>query len=195
LLICSGNVGSGKSVFAKKLAEELGMRYFPELNLDLAYVTEEGFDFRSLNEQLPLKVRFPDLPDVFEYRDPTQTAVLQHQIYRLRYVNYLDALAHLYQTGQGCVIERSPWSDSVFADQLRNDNFFSSSFHNFYWLMRSQTISYLQRPHLVMYIDVNVDECHKNIQQRNKVHDPFVFLCSSITIGLITSNRDYFFPI
>lgn len=167
--ILKGNVGSGKSVFAQNLADQLGMRYFPELNLDTAYVTEEGFDYRSFNEHLPLQARFPDLPDVFEYRHPTQAAALQHILYRMRFMNYVNALTHLYQTGQGCVVERSPWSDSVFADHLKNENFYSSSFGNFYWMMRSQTISFLQRPHLVIYIDVDADKCLETIQKRNTV--------------------------
>ena len=145
------------------------MRYFKELPLEFAYVTKEGFDYRSLNHLLPVKVRVPDIESVFDTRDSTQAAVLQEVFYRLRYFNYLQALTHLYNTGQGCVMERSPWSDSVFADHLYNEKLFGKSFSNYYWILRSQTISSLQRPHFVIYVDVPVDKCLETIKKRNLV--------------------------
>jgi NADH dehydrogenase (ubiquinone) 1 alpha subcomplex subunit 10 len=43
---------------------------------------------------------------------------MQFCLYYLKYMQYVDALAHLLNTGQGVVLERSVYSDSVFADTM-----------------------------------------------------------------------------
>jgi len=50
----------GKSAFAKTLAEELDMKYFPMVTMDLMYVNFYGYDMRQLDPELPKGVRSYD---------------------------------------------------------------------------------------------------------------------------------------
>lgn len=73
-----GPVASGKSKLAKQLAEELGMMYFPEANLDMMYINSYGFDLRKLDLQVPERCRTFDVMDFL--RDPKNIHVAKFQI-------------------------------------------------------------------------------------------------------------------
>lgn len=42
-------------------------------------------------------------------------------------MQYVDALAHLLNTGQGVVLERSPYSDTVFMDAMATKGYVQKS--------------------------------------------------------------------
>lgn len=50
----------GKSDFAEQLAEDLDMKYFPMVTMDLCYITHTGCDIRTLDPKLPKSVRSYD---------------------------------------------------------------------------------------------------------------------------------------
>lgn len=75
----------------------------------------------------------------------------------LRYAQYVDALAHVLNTGQGVVLDRSCYSDAVFVEAMFKNNYLSKQFHRAYYEIRENTIPLLLKPHLVIYLDVPVN--------------------------------------
>lgn len=56
-IIVEGPIASGKTKFAKELAEKLDMYYMPQTSMDDVYINEYGFDLRQLDDKLPPGVR------------------------------------------------------------------------------------------------------------------------------------------
>lgn len=156
VVVVEGTVASKKTAFAKCLAEDLGMKHFPEANMDLHYIRPNGVDLRSFDCQIPEDARTFD--HVNFNRNPTHRHAGNFQImmYIARYSQYIDALAHLFNTGQGVVLERSPYSDFVFLEAMYNQKYISKGVRSVYYELRGSTIEELMRPHLVIYLDVPV---------------------------------------
>lgn len=59
------------------------------------------------------------------YKNPSGelSAAMQDRIFNCRFDQYLNALAHILNTGQGVVLERTPHSDFVFANAMRDKNY------------------------------------------------------------------------
>ncbi|KAK4817776.1 hypothetical protein QYF61_026999 [Mycteria americana] len=110
-----GNLFSGKGKLAQQIAEKLGMKYFPEA--DIHYLDRITGDGTLLHEKfngfcnLERFYNDPTCPDGHSYR-------LQAWLFGNRVLQYADALEHLLATGQGVVMERSPYSDFVFLDAM-----------------------------------------------------------------------------
>lgn len=144
------------------------MQYFPDVDADLEYKSWDGFDWRDLNIHLHEDVKYPDFKSVLETRNPYQAAVWEMSLLRLKSYNYLRALTHLLNTGDGVVIERSAWSGTVFARTLRDMNLVSQDFLDHYWAVRSNAFSGMYRPHIVIYLDVPIDKCLENARIKVK---------------------------
>lgn len=83
---------------------------------------------------------------------------LTHIFYSLhRFSDYIDALAHLFSTGQGVVIERSPFSDLVFVEALYKCNLISKTSFKGLIETRNNALPEILKPHLVIYLDVPVN--------------------------------------
>ncbi|XP_053814894.1 NADH dehydrogenase [ubiquinone] 1 alpha subcomplex subunit 10, mitochondrial-like [Vidua chalybeata] len=110
-----GNLSSGKGQLAQQIADKLGMKYFPEA--DIHYQDRISGEGKLLPEKfngfcsLEKFYADPESPDGHSYR-------LQSWIFGSRVLQYADALEHLLSTGQGVVLERSPYSDFVFLDAM-----------------------------------------------------------------------------
>lgn len=99
--------------------------------------------------------------------------------YQIRFSQYIDALAHLLSTGQGVVLDRSCYSDFVFVEAMVQSGFMSRGARSVYYEVKKNTIGELLRPHLVIYLDVPVNEIQKRVAERNiwyekgsKIMDP-----------------------
>lgn len=84
-----------------------------------------------------------------------------------RYSQYIDALAHVFSTGQGVVLDRSCYSDFVFLEAMYNSNYISKGVRSVYYDLRNNTIAEILKPHLVIYLDVPVDTVKQRIKERN----------------------------
>lgn len=160
-----GNVGAGKGPLAKKLAEDLGMKFFPDVTPEDDYRTADGFDWRDLNKHLHEDVWYPDHKIVLETRNPFLAGYWEMAMLRMRTYNYLNALTHMLNTGDGVVLERSAWSGTVFARTLKDINLVSHDFLTHYWDIRSAAFTRMHRPHVVIYLDVPVDKCLENARR------------------------------
>lgn len=157
IILVEGPIAAGKSKFAQELANELDMYYIPEANMDMAFINSYGFDLRSLDDQLPESCRSFDAVNFCREPKHLLTACFQIRMYQLRYMQYIDALQHILSTGQGVVLDRSCYSDFVFAEAMHKNGYISSGARSVYHEIRNNTIGELMKPHLVIYLDTPVD--------------------------------------
>ncbi|XP_044748952.1 NADH dehydrogenase [ubiquinone] 1 alpha subcomplex subunit 10, mitochondrial [Coccinella septempunctata] len=167
VIVVEGPIASGKSAFAKQLAEDLDMLYMPEANLDMVYINEYGFDFKSLDNQLPDVCKSFDVKNFLMNPRHSMVAPFQVDQYCIKFNQYIDALAHLFSTGQGVVLDRCCYSDFVFAEAMYSQGYISKGAYNAYYEVRDRSIDELLRPHLVIYLDIPVAKVQENIQRRN----------------------------
>ncbi|KAJ9594867.1 hypothetical protein L9F63_013828, partial [Diploptera punctata] len=167
IIVVEGPVAAGKTVFAKNLAQELDMLHMPEVTMDNLYINNYGFDMRKLDPQLPKNTRSYDEKDFC--KDPNHRSAARFQVlkYKLRFEQYVDALAHLMNTGQGVVLERCAYSDYVFAETMFKSGYISKGARDVYYDIRNNTLGELMRPHLVIYLDVPVPIVQQRVKQRN----------------------------
>lgn len=88
-------------------------------------------------------------------------------MYRARFAQYMEALVHLFNTGQGVVIERCPQGDFVWAKAMNKMGFLADDAMEFHKYLRRETIWELKRPHLVIWLDIPPEESLKRIKKRN----------------------------
>lgn len=168
-----GNIGVGKSTFAKALADALGMRYYPEPTVDLIYKRADGFDFRSLNYKLPEACHFLDAKLFWLNPDHQAVVGFELNMFLLRAWDYMNALAHVLSTGQGVITDRSPWSSWAFQTASHKMKFgrCGKSFYRFAQHCRDELIPELLRPHVVIYLDAPADVCLERVKKRGIEHE------------------------
>lgn len=166
VVVVDGPIACGKTKVAEKLAEELEMLYFAPPSFDELYITEYGFDLRTLDSQLPPDAQTIDIYKFLTQPEHVQVNCLQHNMYCLRLLQYADALAHLLSTGQGVVLERSVYSDIVFMLAMDKAGYSSRGTVDVYYQMREATFPLLLAPHLCIYLDVSPERVHENIKKR-----------------------------
>ncbi|CAL4123523.1 unnamed protein product, partial [Meganyctiphanes norvegica] len=174
IIVVDGPIASGKTAFAKEIAEDLDMLYVPEANMDMIYINDYGFDMRKLDPQLPEDARSCDISSFLKDPNQRNAAAMQFEMYRLRLQQYIDALAHVLSTGQGVVMDRSVYSDFVFVDTMAKFGFMSKGAQNLYYECKKATASQLMRPHLCIYLDVPVDDVLKRLEARGDAPSPFL---------------------
>ncbi|NWR44903.1 NDUAA dehydrogenase, partial [Regulus satrapa] len=163
-----GNLASGKGKLAQRIAEKMGMKHFPEA--DVHYQERLSGDGRPLPERFSgfcSLERFysePRSSDGHSYR-------LQAWLFGSRVLQYADALEHLLSTGQGVVLERSPYSDFVFLDAMFKQGYIHRRCLDHYKEIKEISISEFLPPHLVIYVDVPVPEVQKRIQEKGKPYE------------------------
>ena len=120
MITVDGNICSGKNKLTREIAEQLGMKNFPEAGIQ--YSSSTTVDRRSLdiefsgNCSLEKFYGDPKSNDGNSYR-------LQSQLYASRLLQYSDTLEQLLATGQGVVLECSIDSDFVFLEAMYNQGF------------------------------------------------------------------------
>ncbi|XP_037935618.1 NADH dehydrogenase [ubiquinone] 1 alpha subcomplex subunit 10, mitochondrial [Teleopsis dalmanni] len=167
IILVEGPIGAGKSKLAAELAKELDMLYVPEANMDTYYINTYGYNMRKLDPQLPESCRSYDVVNFCKEPKHQNTASFQIQMYRLRFMQYVDALAHVLSTGQGVVLDRSCYSDFVFMEAMHKHGYLSAGARSVYNEIKENTITELMQPHLVIYLDCPVDVVKQRIKARN----------------------------
>ncbi|XP_041969499.1 NADH dehydrogenase [ubiquinone] 1 alpha subcomplex subunit 10, mitochondrial [Aricia agestis] len=171
LIVVDGPVAVGKTKFAAALAEDLGMKHFEEANMDIHYIRPNGIDLRIFDDKIPEDTRTFD--HVNFNRDPNHRLAGNYQImmYIARYNQYIDALAHIFNTGQGVVLERSPFSDFIFLEAMFAERYLSKGVKSVYYELKANTIGDILRPHLVIYLDIPVEKVQENVKTRGLQHE------------------------
>lgn len=170
-----GNISAGKEEFAKALASELDMTYLPQPDLDSYYVNDHGYDYRALNVLLPERLRLCDWKMFHENPARHSMIHMQYYLFRLRLFQYVKALQHLFNTGQGVVMTRSVFTERVMVEAMHNigwlpkghvrsDGVRFYDWKNRHIFMRNLALYNLHKPHLCIYLDTPVEVCLENIR-------------------------------
>lgn len=189
VIVVDGNIAAGKSTFAESLANELDMKYFPEATMDRLYINDYGYDLRQLDSKLPPNCRSCDVKKFYEDPHFRRVAFFQIAMYELRFEQYLDAMTHLLNTGQGVVLDRSIYSDFVFMETMHKFGYLSKGVRNFYYEAKDNSIYELLRPHLVIYLDVPVPTVMERIKKRNI---PFEVNSKVLTADYLSTLEYYY---
>ncbi|XP_051259608.1 NADH dehydrogenase [ubiquinone] 1 alpha subcomplex subunit 10, mitochondrial [Dicentrarchus labrax] len=165
IISVDGNLASGKGVLAQKLADRLGMLHMPEP--DAFYVD------KMTGEKEPLPVDFNGMCSLEKfYTDPKaadgNSYRLQLWMYTMRLLQYADAIEHLLATGQGVILERSPFSDMVFLDAMFKQGYIRKECVQHYNEIKGISICEFLPPHLSIYIDLPAEEVQKKLKQSSK---------------------------
>lgn len=176
IISLEGNVACGKEDFGRRLADELGMLYLPMVDLESYYINDHGYDYRALNPLLPERMRLCDW-EMF-HENPTRHSVvhMQYYLFKLRLDQYLKALRHLLNTGQGVVIDRSVFTERVFVEAMHNLGWLPMGylradgvrFYDYkirYDYIRNLALAQLPKPHLTLYLSTPVETCIERIRK------------------------------
>ncbi|XP_012257960.2 NADH dehydrogenase [ubiquinone] 1 alpha subcomplex subunit 10, mitochondrial [Athalia rosae] len=166
IIVVEGPIASGKTKFAKALAEDLDMIYLPAVTMDAEYVNEYGYDCRQLDPILPEACKSYDVKNFCENPHHENCANYQILMYKHRFSQYVDALAHLFSTGQGIIMERCVYSDHIFLETMYNAGYISKAARQTYYDIRTATQGELLLPHLCIYLDVPAAAVKDKIQKR-----------------------------
>lgn len=133
------------------------MGYMPSPSFDLLYKNAYGYDIRSLNSKLSEELQACDVETFLT--NPKHKGIPAYQIshYLLKLDAYLESLLHVLSTGEGVVLNRSPFSDFVFMNAMYKAGYMNRGCRRFYQEVIKATIGYCKRPHLVIYLDVPVN--------------------------------------
>ncbi|XP_064647777.1 NADH dehydrogenase [ubiquinone] 1 alpha subcomplex subunit 10, mitochondrial-like [Lineus longissimus] len=170
-VICvEGNMGVGKTAFAQKLAEELDFHYVPMTEHDAAYWDEhKRFHLSELNPALPEQYQIFDLEQFYRQKNPEsgRAGLLQLYWFQKRVFDYSAGLQHLFNTGQGVVFDRSPWSDHVWIEALRKCGFLKPGGYRYCMENRRIVMCEMFKPHVTVYLDSPVSKVMDNVKKRN----------------------------
>jgi NADH dehydrogenase (ubiquinone) 1 alpha subcomplex subunit 10 len=97
-----------------------------------------------------------------------RAVLMQHHLYISKFMQYIRVLSHVLNTGQGAVLERSVYSDSVFVDAMLACGYMNKKETDIYYKWRSETLPILMKPHLVIYLDVPAATVENNLKKRGR---------------------------
>lgn len=173
IVVVEGAPGIGKSDFAKQLADDLGMKYLGEATMEDAIVNKYGESLRDYNEFLTPKNKvFTEIEFVKNPTPEIEGAVDRwlYYTYVEKYFQYFLALRHVFNTGQGCVIEKSVFGNHLMFDACYNAGWIDRTTRSYMYNTKQHNIGFLLRPNLIIYLDAPVDVVQKKIQQKSE-HD------------------------
>ncbi|VDK24875.1 unnamed protein product [Anisakis simplex] len=99
MIVVEGNVGSDKTTTARELAEQLGFYFMPEFKMEHILIDRYGNDMRNFYHLFPKRFRIPDMQMFYEDPMSDMTAVMRDRIFNCRFDQYLNAIAHILNTG------------------------------------------------------------------------------------------------
>ncbi|TPP63538.1 NADH dehydrogenase [ubiquinone] 1 alpha subcomplex subunit [Fasciola gigantica] len=187
VIAVEGNIASGKSQLASKLAGYFGMVHYPDPTEDDIYRINccPPFDLRVHNALLPDSAKyyttemFWNEPDLINKGKPLY---LQYQYYIQRYWNYLKALCNLFNTGHGFIVDRSPFSEIAFSEALYKCGYMSEIAHRWFNQHHGVTVKHLWKPHLLIYVKATKEQIRERLKKRNIVrHRPWELNACNLT--------------
>lgn len=143
LIIIEGNIGAGKTTFAKHLARELGGEFLPE----------------------PDETTNPYLADY--YKDPQRWAFeMQMFLLTRRFRAQRYAQASVRYHGGYVIIDRSYYGDICFANVQKQLGYFSERDYQTYIYHHDDMKWYIEPPSLSIFLDVDPQTCKTRIGKR-----------------------------
>jgi NADH dehydrogenase (ubiquinone) 1 alpha subcomplex subunit 10 len=113
----------------------------------------------------------------------------------MKYYDYTDAMKHVLNTGQGVVMVRSVFSDTVYVDALRRMGYITAPFVQYYTDYRNDSLCELIKPHMTIYLDAPVSVIRERINQRKDPREVGSKVLSDKYLQIIADMyRDRFLP-
>jgi len=176
MIVVEGPPALGKTEFAKNLADELDMKFVPGFTMEDYYVNSYGYDLRTLDYRIQ-HTRCLSYDEKKFSQDPTaQEGGLDRMLYNShvqRYGDYMDGLAHIFNTGEGIVTERSPHSDWIYIDAAFRQGWIDKTTKDHYHRIRGMMITQLLRPNLIVHLDAPIDVVQSKIRERAATTHPW----------------------
>ncbi|KAJ6253279.1 NADH dehydrogenase [ubiquinone] 1 alpha subcomplex subunit 10 [Anaeramoeba flamelloides] len=139
-LLCEGNISAGKTTLVRGLAKLLDYQVF--------------FEPTATN------------PYLKRYYQDRKTWALPMQLYllRQRFMTYVNCLKHI-ESGKvkGAILDRSLFSDWVFAKKNYDDGFIDDEGWKLYSSLRKKMISLIPVPQITLFLDVPSKICYDRI--------------------------------
>jgi len=174
LIVVDGAHAIGKSNFAKELADELEMAYFPYPRMDDILINSYGVDMRQYNDlMIPINKTYDEKDFARNPVGPVEGCSdrLHIHLFKLKYRNHIHALRHIFNTGQGVVMEGTPYNDYAYFDAAYNQGWIDRNSRNRYNDICRMCLHMLLKPNLYIYLDAPTDLVMKNIQSRGNEWD------------------------
>lgn len=146
-IIIEGNIGAGKSTFAKYLAEEIAAY---EGHCDVVREPDQQDN--------------PFLDDY--YKDPKGTAYKMQLFLMHRRFRDMVCAQDRALYGAWSVFDRSFWGDMCFAYVQANRGYFSQAEMDAYLEAHTQMVRQLNLPRSVVFLDASPETCLRRIQTR-----------------------------
>lgn len=144
LVIVEGNISAGKSTLCRSLANDLGFVLYLEPTVENPFL--EPY-----------------------YKEPKKYALpMQLWLLKQRFVTYVKAVKYCMHNAdetRGVILDRSIWSDIVFAEKNFVDGNFSREGYDYYLQLRERMLSSLPAPHALVYLDTSAEVCYDRIHK------------------------------
>ncbi|XP_065897293.1 deoxyguanosine kinase-like [Dysidea avara] len=144
IVLVEGNIGVGKTTLCRELADRLKYKMFCEPATENPYLAKF-------------------------YSNPKKYALqLQLWIFNQRCHTYVDAMEHVAKTGGGAILDRSVYSDCVFANVGRNEGYINKEGYAVYEKLRNEVLQKLSPPNCVIYLSTTPEICHERVGIRGR---------------------------
>jgi NADH dehydrogenase (ubiquinone) 1 alpha subcomplex subunit 10 len=100
------------------------------------------------------------------------------ELYHLKFVKYIQGLRHLFNTGQGIVMEKSPYNNYCYVEAAYRQGWIDKESRKYYYIIQSVTLEELMKPHLIVYLDAPTSVVQANLAKRGET-------------GPVYSNTEY----
>ena len=167
LLIVEGNISAGKTTLCERLGYEL----------------PNSMVFKEPVATNPYLAKYYESPKEYGL-------IIQLWLLRQRFETYLAAMKHIATTGESVILDRSLFSDWVFAEKNRLDGNISEEGFKEYSALREEMLEVASiMPSALIYLNCPASECYKRVHnlrcrvRRNTRHlnlPPFLFASLSI---------------
>lgn len=145
-VICiDGVVGAGKTTLGEILSKDMDLLFF-----------------REPVDNNPLLDRF--YYDQKRYSFPIQIYFLNKRFKMLKEASQLD----------GCIMDRSIYGDVIFARLLMEGELMSREEFNLYEELLFNMLEHIERPRLMVYLDITVDNAIARIAERGREYEKVV---------------------
>ncbi|KAM9989492.1 hypothetical protein ACTFIY_005534 [Dictyostelium cf. discoideum] len=144
IIILEGNISAGKTFLSSKLGDLLGYKVFLEPTATNPYLS-------------------------LFYKEPSKYAlIMQKWLLNQRYNTFLNALQYSLENEQGVILDRSVYSDWVFAENCRSEGLISVEGFKEYNSIRDRFLSNIPIPNITLFLDVDPKQCLQRIQNRKR---------------------------
>jgi len=174
LIVVEGAHAIGKSKFAQDLADDLGMKYVPTPRITDMLIDGYGVDLRQYNElMLPINRTYDEMDFARNPVGPVEGCADRFHVslFVRKFEAHVHALKHIFNTGEGVVMEGSPYTDYAHFDAAYNQGWIARETRDQYKEILRMCMHMVMRPNLYIYLDAPVDNVVKNIQNRGNEWD------------------------